>query len=114
MCQPHTDGHGDSDTYTDGHTNSHSYGDGNSDSDPASSVANPNGHAPTYADAQAAADASSAGASALTEPVKAGTREKLASSPPQGGSAFPEDDGRQIAEGANTSGGKAALTLATR
>jgi hypothetical protein len=77
----YSDGHRNGDTHTDSNADSHSdsYGDG----DNAAAAAHPDDDAQTYADAQAAADASSAGAAALTEPVKAGTRERnLASSPP--------------------------------
>jgi len=74
--------HTDSYSYGNGHvhTDSHGYGDGNG-------YCNLDAHAyrgQTYADAQAAADASSAGA-ALIGTVKARTREKnLASSQPMG------------------------------
>ena len=73
MCQPHADCYGNSnshsngDTHTDGDADSNSYGNshshshGDADSNSASCVANPDGHAQTYADAQAAADGSSAG-----------------------------------------------------
>ena len=59
----YSDGHG----YSNSHSHSHSHGDSHShshshgDSNSASCVANPDGHAQTYADAQAAADESSAG-----------------------------------------------------
>ena len=67
----HTDGNADS--YSHGNSNGHSHG--HADSNSASCVANPNGHAQTDADAQAAADESSTGR-ALSGTLKAGTRER--------------------------------------
>jgi hypothetical protein len=92
LRQPDTDSDANSNVYADSDANSYSYSDGYSNSDGdghSDSYGDCDGHfdanrhspAQNYADAEASADASSAGA-ALTEPVKAGTRErKLASSP---------------------------------
>src|SRR5947207_14575245 len=63
----HTDGNADS--YSHGNSNGHSHG--YADSNSASCVANPNGHAQTDADAQAAADESSTGR-ALSGTLKGG------------------------------------------
>jgi hypothetical protein len=71
------DSYRDGDTNTDTNADSHSYGHGDS-----AAAAHPDDDAQTYADAQAAADASSAGA--LIGTLKAGTRERnLASSLPE-------------------------------
>ena len=96
--QPNTDGHihanGDSDSYsdaygyTDGYTNTDAncdcYGDGYSDGH-FNTYSNAYARGQTYADAQAAADDSSAGA-ALIGTLKGGnSRNQFASSPPEGG-----------------------------
>jgi hypothetical protein len=79
-CHAYSDTYADCDTdsYTHANADSHSYGN----SDCASAVANPNGHAQTYADAEAAADAASAG---LIGTLKAGTRERNLASSHAGG-----------------------------
>ena len=69
----HTNGHGNRHAYTD--TNRNGDGHGNSNSDCASSVANPYRHTQAYADAQAAADASPAGA-LIGKPLRWSSREK--------------------------------------
>jgi hypothetical protein len=83
----HTDGNADSYSY--GHSyvycngNSHSHSDGHADTNSASCVANPNYSAQNYADAQAAADESSAGR-ALSGTLKGGnSRETPRESPPE-------------------------------
>ena len=54
-------GHGYSNSHSHSHGDSHSHSHSHGDSNSASCVANPDGHAQTYADAQAAADESPAG-----------------------------------------------------